>query len=568
MTLARADRLREARSLFTACQWSDACVQFEAADDDEALGGRDLARLAAGQYLVGRELESADTWSRAFEVARDDGELAWAARCGFWVGLVFLNRGDLPGGNGWIARVQRVLREVEADVVEAGYVQYLVALRTIFEGDSEAAGVLFEDAAHVGVRFGDRDLETLARLGEGRALIRLGRSEDGVACLDEAIVGISSGEISPVVVGDSYCTAIEGCQELFDLHRTQRWTEELSRWCEQHPDLVAFRGQCQLHRAEVLTLRGSWPDALSQVDRALEHLARPAGHLAVGAAHYQQGELHRLRGEVEQAEAAYEEARRRGRLPQPGLALLRLAQGRVDKAEAAIRRALAEAGEPATRSRLLPAAVEVLVVAGDLEGAAEACDELEATAASFRSRMLAAVAANSRATILVAADDPRGALPLLRRALEEWHAFDLPYQAARVHVLVGRTSCALGDEEGARSEWAAAHETFADLGAQPDLEQVEALLARARTGTSVGCPRVSSRCSSTLRRGAATARSRTPWSSVSGPSSATSATSSPSSTSLRGRPPPPTPTSTASSDGLGGNTHASLTGSWVSAPRL
>ncbi|HUG84274.1 MAG TPA: LuxR C-terminal-related transcriptional regulator [Euzebya sp.] len=338
---------------------------------------------------------------------------------------------------------------------------------------------MFEEAAQVGVRFGDRDLETLARLGEGRALIRLGRLEDGVACLDEAIVGISSGEISPVVVGDSYCTAIEGCQELFDLGRAQRWTEDLSRWCEEHPDLVAFRGQCQLHRAEVLTLRGSWPDALSEVDRALEHHARPAGQLAVGAAHYQQGELHRLRGEVEQAKVAYEEVRRCGRQPQPGLALLRLAEGQVAKADAAIRSALAEADEPTTRSRLLPAAVEVLVAAGDLDGAVEACDELEATAANFRSRMLAAVTAHSRAMILVAADEPKDALPLLRQALEEWHALDVPYQAARVHVLVGQASRALGDEEGARSEWAAAHETFADLGAQPGLEQVDALLTEA-----------------------------------------------------------------------------------------
>ncbi|MBW3579244.1 MAG: LuxR C-terminal-related transcriptional regulator [Actinobacteria bacterium] len=373
--------------------------------------------------------------------------------------------------------MQRVLADVDVDVVEAGYVQYLVGLRTIFEGDAGDACALFEAAAQVGVRFGDRDLETLARLGQGRALIRLGRLRGGVACLDEAIVGISTGEISPVVVGDSYCTAIEGCQELFDLHRAQRWTEDLSHWCEEHPDLVAFRGQCQLHRAEVLTLRGSWPDALSEVDRAIEHQARPTGQLAVGAAYYQQGELHRLRGELEQAEVAYEQARRRGRQPQPGPALLRLAEGQAATAEAAIRRALAEADDPTTRSRLLPAAVEVLVAAGELDGAVEACDELEATAASFRSRLLDAAAAHARGMVRVAADEPEGALPLLRQALEEWHALDVPYEAARVHVLVGRASRALGDEEDARSEWRAAREIFADLGAQPDLQRLDRLIA-------------------------------------------------------------------------------------------
>ncbi|MDP8927736.1 MAG: LuxR C-terminal-related transcriptional regulator [Actinomycetota bacterium] len=475
MTMARADRLREARESFVEHQWSDACTHFEAVDEEEPLGSDDLERLAAAQYLIGRELESVDTWSRAFHISREQDEPARAARCGFWVGFVLLNRSDLPGGNGWIARVRRVLAGVDAGVVEAGYLRYLVALRAIFDGDAEGARAGFEQATQICVRFGDRDLETLALLGQGRAVIRLGRPEDGVACLDEAIVAVTSGEVSPIVVGDSYCTAIEGCQELFDLHRAQRWTEDLTRWCENHPDLVAFRGQCLLHRAEVLQLRGSWPDALSEVDRALEYRGRPAGQLATGAVYYQQGELHRLRGEVEQAEVAYEEARRRGRQPQPGLALLRLAGGQVAKADAAIRRALAEADDPTMRSWLLPAAVEVLVAAGDIDAALEACSELETTAAGYRSQMLDAVTAHSRGMIRVAADEPEDALPLLRRAMEKWHALDVPYETARVHVLIGHASRALGDDEGTRSEWAAARETFAGLGAQPDLERLDGL---------------------------------------------------------------------------------------------
>lgn len=476
MTGTRGDRLREAHALFAAHRWSQSCRLFETLDEEEPLDSQDLDRLAAAQYLIGRELESLDTWSRAFHLARERHEHLWAARCGFWAGFVLLNRGDLPGGNGWVARIRRLLAEVDASGVAAGHLQYLVALKTIFEGDAQAASALFEESAQVGARCGDRDLETLARLGQGRALIRIGRPEDGTACLDEAMVGISSGGISPVVVGDSYCTAIEGCQELFDLHRAQRWTEDLSHWCQEHPDLVAFRGQCQLHLAEVLTLHGAWRDALTQVDRAIEDHARPAGQLAIGAAYYQQGELYRLRGAIEQAEAAYEEARRRGRQPQPGLALLRLAEGQVHTSEAAIRRALAEANDPISRSWLLPAAVQVLVAAGELDAAVEACGELEVTAAHLRSRMLDAVAAHSRGLILFAAGDLGDALPLLRQALEEWHALDVPYEAARVHVLIGQASRALGDHEGARSEWAAARHAFADLGARTDLAQVDVFL--------------------------------------------------------------------------------------------
>lgn len=462
--------------MFATRQWRDACTLFEAMDGEEPLRSDDLERLAAAQYLIGRELESLDTWSRAFRIRREQDQLAWAARCGFWVGFVLLNRGDVPGGNGWISRVQRVLAGLDAGVVEAGYLRYLVALRAIFDGDAEGARGGFEEAAQLGVRFGDRDLETLARLGQGRALIRLGRPTEGVACLDEAIVAITWSEVSPIVVGDSYCTAIEGCQELFDLHRAQRWTEELTRWCESHPELVAFRGQCQLHRAEVLQQRGSWSDAQSEVDRALEHRGRPAGQIATGAVYYQQGELHRLRGGVKQAEVAYEEAHRRGRQPQPGLALLRLAEGQVAQADAAIRRTLAETDDPTMRSRLLPAAVEVLVAAGDLDAALAACSELERAAADYRSLMLDAATTYSRGVVQLAAGEPGDALPSLRQAMEKWRALDVPYEAARVQVLIGQASHALGDEEGARSEWEAARETFTGLGAQPDVARVDGLI--------------------------------------------------------------------------------------------
>lgn len=475
MTMTRVDRLQAARDALVAGHWSDACSRFQALDAEQPLGSPDLERLAEAHYLVGREPDSVDTWTRAFHDAREQHDLARAARCGFWVGFVLLNRGDLPGGNGWIARVQRVLDGGDTGAAEIGYLRYLVGLHTIFTGDTDAALAAFQEAARVGTHCTDRDLETLARLGQGRAFIRLGRLEKGVACLDEAIVAVATGEVSPIVVGDGYCTAIEGCQELFDLRRAQRWTEDLRRWCQAHPDLVAFRGQCLLHHAEVLQQRGAWPDAMSEVDRALAHHARPASQLAAGAAHYQQGELHRLRGNVEQAEAAFEQARRRGRQPQPGLALLRLATGQVAHAVAAIRRALAEADDRTTRSGLLPAAVEVLVAAGDLEEAMEAFQELEATATGYHSQVLDAATAQSRGMIRLAQGEPGTALPPLRLALETWHALDAPYQAARTHVLIGQASHALGDEEGARAEWEAARETLTALGARPDLARLDGL---------------------------------------------------------------------------------------------
>lgn len=475
MTLDRA--LHRGRASFAAEAWIDACDLLVSADREVPLELEDLERLAVARYLMGNDGASTEAWGRAYRAARERRDAPRAVRCAFWAAFVLLNRGDLPAGSGWVARGQRLLDRADGpdEVVEQGYLRYLVALRSVFEGDAQAAQTGFEEAARIGVRYGDADLETLARLGLGRVLIRLGQLTQGVACLDEAMVAVTGEEVSPIVVGDSYCSAIEGCQELFDLARAQRWTEGLGRWCDRHPSLVAFRGQCLIHRSEILQLRGAWPEALSEAQQAHRRLSRPAGQVAIGAAYYQQGEMHRLRGEFGAAETAYQQARKHGREPQPGLAQLRLAGGRLDAAVAAIRRTLAETGDRVDRTRLLPASVEILLAVGDTDAAREACLELEALAAEYNSRMLDAVTAQTRGAVDLADGDPAAALASLRRALEWWQQLEAPYEGARVRVLLGQACLSLGDEESAASEWATAREVLADLGASADLARVERL---------------------------------------------------------------------------------------------
>jgi DNA-binding CsgD family transcriptional regulator len=317
-------------------------------------------------------------------------------------------------------------------------------------------------------------------------LIYLGEIETGVALLDEAMVAVGAREISPIAMGDAYCSVIEGCQELFDVGRAREWTAALSHWCDVQPELVLYRGQCLIHRAELMQLRGAWPEALREVQLACGRLADPPGQPALGAASYVRGDLHRLRGELAHAEQAYRAASELGRDPQPGLALLRLAQGRVDAADAAIRRAAHESEDPFTRARILGPYVEIVVKAGDVEAAQTAAAELATLAAKLRQPFLRALAAHTTGVALLAGEDPRGALVSLRRAWTGWRDLEAPYEAARARVRIAVACNALGDADGAEMELDAARSVFAELGAAPDVALAESLSRTADKRTVGG----------------------------------------------------------------------------------
>jgi len=482
-----AGPLERGLEAFARREWGEAYTQLTLADEAAPLSPPDLERLAMAAHLTGQDAHGLDLLARAHQAFLHAGDIARAARCAFWMAFALASSGDRARGSGWAARGQRLI-EGFGDSVEQGYLLLPVALGQVAAGDLDGAEASFAEAARVGERFHDPDLTTLARQGRGRVLIRRGEAARGVALLDEAMVAVTAGELSPIIAGTVYCSVISACFERFDLRRAHEWTEALDHWCAGQGGLVPYRGQCLVYRAEVMAFRGGWRDALAAAEQASRRCESSANRSLAGAAFYQLGQLHRLRGAFDEAEAAYRRASDAGRSPQPGLALLRLAQGRTDAACAAISRVAEEASEPRTRATALAASVEVFLEAGDLDRARAASDLLAELATRLDAQVPAAMAAHAGGAVRLAEGDPAAALAALRGAVRLWRDLEAPYEAARSTVLVGLACRALGDTDTGDLELDAARRAFEALDARPDLARLD-----RRVGAPGGAPDLTGR---------------------------------------------------------------------------
>jgi DNA-binding CsgD family transcriptional regulator len=455
------------------------------ADQAEPLPGTDLELLAAAAAMIGRADDHLTLLERAHHSYLSTAETLPAVRCAFWIATFNERRGEPGRASGWFGRAHRLLERVDGECVERGYLLAIVMAGHEEAGDLEAARATTVKAAQIGERFGDADLVALCLYERGRLHAKAGDISAGLGLFDEVMVSVSTGELSPIVTGLLYCSVLESCQQAFELRRAREWTAALTRWCEEQPEMVAFTGRCLVHRAEVMQVDGAWPDALVEARRAGDRFAQIGDLVATGEAFYRQGEIHRLQGEKVAAEKAYREASRHGWEPQPGLALLRLAHYDKPAAVAAIRRVVDQTTDPMQRAGLLPALIEIMLEVGDLDEAHRAQLELEETTTSYRGGTLAAIVAHSRGAVKLAEGDARLALPSLLEAAQRWQDLGVPYESARVRVLIGIACRRLGDSDAAEMELDAAWRVFERLGAAVDLERVEKL-ASPRPGVVAG----------------------------------------------------------------------------------
>jgi DNA-binding CsgD family transcriptional regulator len=469
------DDLLRARAAYDRREWLAAYGGFSETSG-EGLTAEDFSRLATAAYLVGQRNDCVQALQRAYQLHVDAGVVLQAVRAACWLAFVLSSSGEGAVGAGWVGRAQRLLADVDGDAVERGYVLIPLMHRHIFAAEVVPAAELADQIIDYGRRYVEPDLVAIGLNSRGRMLIYTGRVPEGLALLDEAMVGVAAGEVSTIFAGVVYCSMIEACQEIADFDRAARWTSQLTAWCDQQPGLVPFTGQCAVHRGQIMRVQGAFDEALIEFDLAMRRYRDSDSLGAAGLAMAERGDVLRLRGDLHGAAAAYDASVSFGHDPQPGLALLWLAQRRTPAAIAAARRMLGETGDPVARSRLLPAAVDILLAGGDVDAAGDLATELASIAESIGTATVQARADHAGAAVAVAAGDPSQALPRLRRERGVWERLGARYDTACCRILLGRALRALGDEESAITELSAARRALAELGARPAEQEAAALI--------------------------------------------------------------------------------------------
>jgi len=467
--------LQDARRAYSQGAWADATDLFLSADAQSPLNREDLDRLVWAAGIAARDQEMLAALTRLYEIHVAEGDDEASARAAFWSGLRHMMMGEVGLGAGWLQRAAKHAEETAPDCVQRGYLMLPKAFMHRSKGAYDQALDIADKAIAFGEKAGEPDLVALAGSLKGGLLFRLGRIDEGYVPIDEAMLLAKGEHLSPLVCGVVYCEIVASCCRVFEMVRAREWTVILDDWCRRNPQARAFNGVCQVHRAEILQLEGNWSDAFAEAARAGRGLEGTTEQTAMATAAYRRGEVLRLQGDFAAADKEYRRAAETAIDPQPGLALLRLAQGRCEDAATMIRRALETSPDMPAKAALLPAGVEIFIACGDLDAAEQLCREIKEIAGVFGTDVFESVIDQCCGTLELAKGNFAGAIVTLGRARRYWSEFGAPYLAARLRADIARACFELGDFEGAAIELNAAEKMFRELGARPDLKRLPAL---------------------------------------------------------------------------------------------
>lgn len=459
-----ARSLIRAREAFERRDWDSARAGFEEAQSQAALEADDLYALGDCAWWLGDVDEALAAYEGAYRLYLQGKEPRRAATSALGLAVSLFLRGDVEFGSGWMSRAQRLLQG-EPEGPEHGLLLFLELESALADGDLDTVLDKARTARVLGDRHADANLSAVGILFEGRARVRRGEVAEGLGLLDEAMVAVLSDDLMPEFAGNIYCHLMDVFHELADIRRASEWVDATTKWLETMPGGALFGGICRVHRSQVLQAKGAWDKAEREAALVCEDL-ETIHVIAVAEGHYQIGEIRRLRGDLSGAGEAYKKAHERGRDPQPGQALLHLAEGRIEAASASIRSALAaQPNDALARFGLRAAQVEIALAAGAIDEAEQACAELEATEATYKTSGFKAAATRARGAVLLTVASAESALPVLRSACRQWRELGAPYEAACVCLLLARAYDAMGDADASRREREAAADEFERLGA-------------------------------------------------------------------------------------------------------
>jgi len=473
--MSRISTITKGQDAYRNQQWAEAYALLSAADQESALEPDVLFRMGVAAYLLGKDSECTHIWSQAHAEFLDREQKNRAVYCAFWLGMTLSSRGEKIRGSGWFARARRITEDIPEDCPEKGFLFLPKGLQYLAEDNGESAYTQFKQALTIGKQFDNAELVILGRLGCGQALISQNRISEGTALLDEVMISVEAGEVFPIAVGIVYCAVVTTCHLIYDYQRAQEWTSVLSHWCESQPEMIPFRGECLVRRAEVLQWRGEWSQAIDEIGHACDILSDPFRQSTAGLAYYRKGELHRMRGEFSAAESAYQQASNLGKKPQPGLALLWLAQDKIEAAKKAIQLAIDARQDNTSRTKLLPACIEIMLAAGAIDQAQTAANDLFDISEAIEAPYLRAIAAREKGAVLLARKNSEEALSWLRKSWQILKDLDMPHETARTRILTGVAHQQLGDQDTAELEFESAKWLLKQIGAPFELPKIAAL---------------------------------------------------------------------------------------------